>query len=102
MVKRFRSMAVYPPCPRLSSENSGAVPFGHRRDTPSGSPMAGLACRFTNPQGWQRVAGGRNAVETSGSGVSSFGILEGCQSSATPAGANGDFGMRTGGALRKI
>ena len=61
------------------------------------SSMAWRVSRITNPEGWQRVAGGRNAVETPGRGLSSFGILEGCQSSATPPGSNGDFGMRSGG-----
>jgi hypothetical protein len=53
--------------------------------------------RITNPKGWQRVAEGRNAVEPPGSGLSSFGTLEGCQSSATPPGSNGDFGIQSGG-----
>ena len=36
-------------------------------------------------------------METPGSGFSSFGILEGWQSSATPPGSAGDFGTRFGG-----
>src|SRR5262249_19049587 len=52
---------------------------------------------FNNPQGWQTVAGGRSIAETSGMAVIGFGILEGCQRSATPAGSMGDCGRRSGG-----
>jgi hypothetical protein len=44
-----------------------------------------------------RQHGGRNAVGTPGSGVSRFGILEGCRMSATPPGSVGDYGARSGG-----
>jgi hypothetical protein len=59
--------------------------------------MAWCVSSFTNPKGWRTVAGGRSAAETPGSGVWSLGILEGCQSSATPAGSNEDFGAGSGG-----
>ena len=42
-----------------------------------------------NPEGWQRVAGGRSVAETSGSARIVPRIPEGCQSSATPAGSMG-------------
>jgi len=61
------------------------------------SSMAWRMFRVTNPEGWQIVAGGRSTAETPGSGWAWFGILEGCQSSATPPGSIGDFGMRSGG-----
>jgi hypothetical protein len=55
-------------------------------------------CLCPNPQGWQIIAGGRNGVETSGCVVLfDARILKGCQSSATPPGAAGDFGLRSGG-----
>jgi hypothetical protein len=55
-------------------------------------------CLCPNPQEWQIIAGGRNGVETSGC-VVLFDprILKGCQSSATPPGSAGDFGLRSGG-----
>jgi hypothetical protein len=64
---------------------------------PIRSSMAGRSSRFTNPEGWQTVAGGRNAVETPGSGCIGPRILEGCQSAATPPGSMRDLGRRSGG-----
>jgi len=40
-----------------------------------------------NPEGWQRVAGGRSVAETSGSARIVPRIPEGCRRSATPAGS---------------
>jgi len=40
-----------------------------------------------NPEGWQRVAGGRSVAQTSGSARIVPRIPEGCQRSATPAGS---------------
>jgi hypothetical protein len=57
------------------------------------SRIARCALLANNPKGWQRVAGGRNAVKTPGDGVLGFGILKGCQSAATPAGSVGNLGM---------
>jgi hypothetical protein len=57
----------------------------------------GVLCVHTNPEGWQKVAGGRNAVETPGRGWIGSCILEGCQSAATPPGSMRDLGRRSGG-----
>jgi hypothetical protein len=59
--------------------------------------MAWRSSRFTNPEGWQTVAGGRSAVKTPGGGFVGPGILEGCQSAATPSGSRGGLGRRSGG-----
>jgi hypothetical protein len=42
--------------------------------------------RSSNPQGWQRVAGGRSAAETSGSGVFEFQHPEGMPEVCDPSG----------------
>ncbi len=52
---------------------------------------------YRSPEEYQTVAGGRNAVETPGSGWIGPCILEGCQSAATPAGSTGNLGRRSGG-----
>jgi hypothetical protein len=61
------------------------------------SPIARCVKLANNPKGWQRVAGGRNAVKTPGDGVLSFGILKGCQNAATPAGSVRNLGMGSRG-----
>ena len=53
--------------------------------------------RITNPQGWQRVAGGRSGAKTPGSGFADFCIPEGCRSSETPPWSAGNSGPRSGG-----
>jgi hypothetical protein len=54
-----------------------------RSDGASPSPPLGH-----NPQGWQKVAGGRSAAETPGMSWVVAGILEGCQRPATSAQAD--------------
>jgi hypothetical protein len=90
--------------PNERSEGEGGTPRLWRagRLSPAAphhgcSSMAGRSSGFTNPEGWQAVAGGRNAVETPGSGWIGSCILEGCQSAATPPGSMGDLGRRSGG-----
>jgi Putative zincin peptidase len=56
----------------------------------------GRATDLLPAEGWQKVAGGRSAVETSGSVVIGSAILEGWQSSATPAGSMGGLGQSGG------
>jgi hypothetical protein len=68
-----------------------------RRHRSPGSSMAWCASGFPDPEGWQIVAGGRNAMETPGSGFVGPCILEGCENSATPSGSMGNFGTRSGG-----
>lgn len=64
---------------------------------PDRSSMTRRSLSATNPEGWQRVAGGRSAAKTPGSGFVGWSIPEGWQSSATPPGSMGDRGSRTGG-----
>ena len=45
--------------------------------------MGWSATKFTNPEGWQRVAGGRRAAKTPGRRLVVSGTLEGCQRCAT-------------------
>jgi hypothetical protein len=56
------------------------------------SAMAWGTSMITNPEGWQPVAGGCNAVETPGRGVLILSIPEGCQRSATPSESAGLLG----------
>src|SRR5690242_18587830 len=60
------------------------------------SSMARRSFRSSNPEGWQRVAGGHSAAETPGKGAVVHGILEGCQNSATPPGSAGQLRLRSG------
>ena len=59
--------------------------------------MTLASSRFANPQGWQTVAGGRSAAETSGSVTMGLCILKGCQRSATPSESAGHFERHSGG-----
>ena len=74
-----------------------------RRASEAGrSSMAWRVSRVTNPEGWQIVAGGRGTAETPGSGLAGFGILEGCQSSATPSGVEWRFRIAIRGCRSRL
>ena len=61
------------------------------------SSMQWRPCRFINPKGWQKVAGGRNGAKTPGSSFGISRILKGCQKSATPPRSMGALRRRAGG-----
>jgi hypothetical protein len=61
------------------------------------SSMEWNSFRLTNPEGWQKVAGGRSAAETPGRRERILSTLEGCQRAATPPGSIGNFQRASGG-----
>lgn len=61
------------------------------------SSMVRRSFRVTNPEGWQKVAGGRSAAKTPGRSWIVSPTLEGWERSATPAGSGPNSQRRSGG-----